>query len=206
MTAVYGNGMMGKALARMIGGEIEFIDGKLNNIDEVLSHEPQRVVLGVLDEERQSQMRQSLKEHGFTGEIIVYPAIFDIRTAVMRLMAESIPDGAIAELGVYKGDFASELAKSLPGREMHLFDSFKGFDGQFTDTSREAVQKRLPDAFIHEGYFPDTFEAHDYAFLSLDADLYEPTNGGSGDVFTLYGQGRRNYRYMITSSTSIPRE
>lgn len=178
MTAVYGNGMMGRALAGMISGEIEFIDGKLNNIEEVLSHRPERVVLGVLDAERQSQMREALSEHGYDGEIITYPAVFDVRTAVMRLMADSIPEGTVAELGVYKGDFAAELAKSFPGREMHLFDSFRGFDGMFTDTSAEAVQRRLPKAVIHEGYFPDTFEAHDYAFISLDADLYEPTKAG----------------------------
>ena len=178
MTAIYGAGMVGRALSRMLGGDVEFIDAKLDNIDDILSRGPEKVILGVLDSERQGQMRDNLKTHGFEGEILTYPSIFDARIATMRLICEDLVDGAVAELGVYKGDFAYEISRALPGREMHLFDSFEGFDGMFTDTSAEAVQRRLPDAIIHKGYFPSTFVNGSYAFISLDADLYEPTKSG----------------------------
>ena len=170
--------MVGKALGRMIPGEVTYMDNRIGNVGETLSEKPDRVVLGVLDEKRQMEMMEQLGQLQFEGETIAYPRLFDARIAVMRLLAPQIPDGAIAELGVYKGDFACELATAFPDREMHLYDSFEGFDGQFTDTSAEAVAERLPEARIHQGYFPDTFEEHKYAFLSLDADLYEPTKEG----------------------------
>ena len=176
--AVFGSGMMGKALAGMIAGDIIFMDNKKGNVEEVISSGVDTVVLGVLDDERQTQMKNQLNKLEYTGEIETYPTIFDNRIATLRLLAEQIPDGDVAELGVYKGDFAMEIERALPGRKMHLFDSFEGFDGMFKDTSEEYVASRLPNALIHKGYFPSTFEAHEYAFISLDADLYEPTRDG----------------------------
>ena len=176
--AVFGSGMMGQALARMIPGKSEFMDNRTGNVAEVVGREPNAVVLGVLDADRQSEMKAQLLQLGYDGEVVTYNPFFDNRIATLRLLAPQIPDGAVAELGVYRGDFAVEIADALPGREMHLFDSFEGFDGMFTDTSAEFVQSRLPDAVIHEGYFPSSFEAHGYAFVSLDADLYEPTADG----------------------------
>ena len=178
MIAVYGAGMIGHALARMIGGDVEFIDARLGNVTEVLARRPEKIVLGVLDDERQNEMKIRLAEEEYSGEIVCYPPVFDARIAVLRMMADQIPTGAVAELGVYQGDFAVEIAKALPGREMHLFDSFRGFDGLFEDTSARFVQQRLPEAVIHEGYFPETFVENTYAFVSLDADLYEPTRDG----------------------------
>ena len=177
-TVVFGRGMMGQALSLQIPGEIEFMDNRDGNVEETVAKKPGRIVLGVLDAERQAQMKEQLKALGYEGEIICYPQLFDVRIATMRLIARSLPDGDIAELGVYRGDFAAELAAAMPGRRMHLFDSFEGFDGLFKDTSEEFVQSRLPDAVIHKGFFPGTFEAHDYAFVSLDPDLYEPVRDG----------------------------
>lgn len=175
MTAIFGNGMIGKALARMIGGDVSFMDNKSNNVSEVINDNPDCVVLGVLDDERQHQMRQQLSSLGYNKTIVTYEKMFDIRLATMRLLAASLPEGDVAELGVYKGDFAFEISRAFPDRQLHLYDSFEGFDGLFTDTSEEYVHSRIPDAKIHYGYFPGTFEKHDYAFLSLDVDLYEPT-------------------------------
>lgn len=170
--------MIGHALARMLGGETEFADNRLGNVEQLVEANPESVFLGVLDAERQNQMKQQLQALNYAGPVITYPKEFDIRLATMRLLAENLPAGAVAELGVYKGDFAVEMAKAMPNREMHLFDSFEGFDGLFTDTSAQAVQERLPEAVIHKGFFPSTFEAHDYAFVSLDPDLYEPVRDG----------------------------
>lgn len=108
--------------------------------------------------------------------------------------------GDIAELGVFKGDFAKYLNVSFPDRKLLLFDTFQGFDDNdvkyelendftsqkcfddsnyFMDTSVEHVllKMRYPDRCeIHKGYFPETIpqENHRYAFVSIDCDLYKP--------------------------------
>lgn len=193
-TIVFGKGMIGKALGRMIPGTVRFIDNSDGTVEEAVKEKPDKIILGVLDEERQNQMISQLKQLGFEGKIVTYPRIIDNRVATLRLLAPQIPEGAVAELGVYKGDFAEEISRALPKRRMHLFDSFKGFDGMFTDTSAESVRKRLPEAEIHEGYFPGTFVPDRYAFVSLDADLYEPTLAG----LTLFWENmEKNGVFMI---------
>ena len=113
-----------------------------------------------------------------------------------RLEREAVP-GAMAELGVYKGETAELLHLLAPERDLHLFDTFEGFKAQdlahekafgkyyqpgyFADTELESVQKRLGDSdrlHFHAGYFPDTtaeLPEQSYALVHLDADLYMPT-------------------------------
>lgn len=85
-----------------------------------------------------------------------------IRLATCRQIAEEIRrrdlPGAMAELGVYQGEFAEELNRMFPKKTMYLFDTFTGFDqrdigsvdgkrakaGDFSDTSAEAVLSRMP--------------------------------------------------------------
>ena len=82
----------------------------------------------------------------------------------MRLIAEQINalgvPGDVAELGVYRGDFAVLLNLAFSERRLHLFDTFDGFDerdiaaerensysgakaGDFGDTAKDGVDKRL---------------------------------------------------------------
>lgn len=106
--------------------------------------------------------------------------------------------GAVAEVGVYQGNFANSIARVFPERTFYLFDTFEGFDDRdiddkeqewsldfrtnadHKDTSVEIAlanidyQKR---AMIRKGYFPDTakgLEDETFAFVSLDTDLYKP--------------------------------
>ena len=103
-------------------------------------------------------------------------------------------EGNIAELGVYKGDFAIKLNELFPDRRLYLFDTFNGFDPRdfgkdkskflteeqdFSDTNIEMVLKRMKhpeNCIFKKGYFPDTaMDIHDsFSFVSIDADLYEP--------------------------------
>lgn len=127
------------------------------------------------------------------------------RTATLDLMAHEILknniSGQIAELGVFKGEFAKYLNKIFPNRPLHLFDTFVGFDERdiekekkykfstadqnFADTSVELVLSKMeyPDKCqIHKGFFPDTTlglnEDLSFAFVSIDADLYQPIYEG----------------------------
>jgi O-methyltransferase len=123
---------------------------------------------------------------------------FNLWFQTQRLKRENIR-GDFAELGVYKGDTA-EILHLLDGeRKLHLFDTFEGFcekdlkveEGEaasytrhnFADTSLEKVKKRLNGSkfVFHKGYFPETAKAVEdveFALVSMDADLYNPTKAG----------------------------
>ena len=141
--------------------------------------------------------KQQLDEIFCTADFVRFSQIEKI------LMNESLPEGSIAELGVYKGRLTRLLAKvaCLRNRKLFLFDTFKGFE----KTDFEAEKKnnlntrfenfantKLVDIIficaeagmisknvkIKKGWFPNTFDSEaqneTYAFVSLDFDLYKP--------------------------------
>lgn len=122
-----------------------------------------------------------------------------VRYATLGLCAQEIlrkqVPGNVAEVGVYKGDFAKRLNYLFPQRQLYLFDTFAGFDAQdvatekasgfssgdqnFADTSVEAVLGQMPfpqQCLVKKGFFPVTAADVDdtFCFVSLDADLYDP--------------------------------
>ena len=126
-----------------------------------------------------------------------------IRASSLELIANEIYDkniaGNVAELGVYRGDFAKIINKAFPDRKLYLFDTFEGFDQRdkkiemennysngkqdFSDTSIELVLKKMENksnCVIKKGFFPETaIDVNDtFAFVSIDADLYEPVYNG----------------------------
>jgi O-methyltransferase len=107
--------------------------------------------------------------------------------------------GSVAEVGVYRGNFAEKLNRVFPDRKLYLFDTFEGFAAEdvaietaeqfstgeqdFSGTSVDAVLAKLqhPDrAVVKKGRFPETATDidDDFVFVSLDADLYLPTIEG----------------------------
>ncbi|MCF3109476.1 TylF/MycF family methyltransferase [Niabella sp. CC-SYL272] len=122
-----------------------------------------------------------------------------VRISTFELIAEEIRKnnvaGAVAELGVYRGDFARYINEAFPEKRFYLFDTFEGFAQKdvfiekahnyssgmqdFSDTNVALVLDKMinPDScIIKKGYFPDSIEGleDDFAFVSLDADLYQP--------------------------------
>ncbi|MCI8423747.1 MAG: macrocin-O-methyltransferase [Lawsonibacter sp.] len=108
---------------------------------------------------------------------------------------------AVAEGGVFQGEFAKEINACFPGLTLHLFDTFEGFDQRdidvelarrfseekarhFNITSQELVRAKLPHperAVFHKGYFPETAQGvteGSFLFVNLDFDLYNPTLEG----------------------------
>lgn len=116
------------------------------------------------------------------------------------------PEGDYAELGTFRGNFASLIYQyKHPDTTLYCFDTFEGFHekdveiesritekdvsvGRFSDTSIEFVAKTIlggrPDTgklHLIKGYFPDTFKGFEnkrWRFVHLDADLYEPIKEG----------------------------
>lgn len=111
-------------------------------------------------------------------------------------MAADLP-GDFAECGVFKGASAFLLAKVIlaraPDKTLHLFDSFAGLslpgprDGTYWREGALAadlteVVENLADVRgplqIHAGWIPERFsdvDAHVFALVHVDVDLYEPT-------------------------------
>lgn len=125
-----------------------------------------------------------------------------LENAATMLHEENIAEGAVAELGVYKGDFAKEMNRVFPENDLYLFDTFHGFhnldddleqkagfstktqEGYFSDTSLDYVLSRMPfpdKCMIRKGFFPDTavgLEDKEFLFVNIDADLYGPILAG----------------------------
>jgi len=126
-----------------------------------------------------------------------------VRQSSLELCAEEINkrkiEGNVAELGVYKGEFALLINKLFPERKLYLFDTFEGFsskdveidkknkyssfDQDFSDTSVHHVLNKMikpENCIIKKGHFPETAKGleESFAFVSIDADLYEPIYHG----------------------------
>jgi O-methyltransferase len=137
-----------------------------------------------------------------------------IRLASLELAAEEVNqkqlDGAVAELGVYKGKFARYINQYFPERKLYLFDTFEGFNNSdiaveknnnfstgsqdFTNTSVDEVLGLMPhpnQCIIKKGFFPSTAEGliEPYVFVSIDADLYEPIYKGLHYFYPLLKKG-----------------
>ncbi len=138
-----------------------------------------------------------------------------VRFSTLELMAFEIQSkglkGNVAELGVYQGAFARKLNDLFKDRLLYLFDTFEGFekkdivreekdrfssprDSAFSDTSISKVLKKMKypeQCIIRKGYFPETAEGiHDnFVFVSLDADLYNPTYEGLKYFYPLLSKG-----------------
>lgn len=120
-----------------------------------------------------------------------------VRLKTLEALCERVKDlsGAVAELGVYRGTFASCLNALLPDRTLYLFDTFEGFDQTeaagygdgfvqaHKNTGEERVRGVLPypeRAVIRKGLFPDTATGiqEQFVLVSLDVDLEESTLAG----------------------------
>jgi O-methyltransferase len=127
-----------------------------------------------------------------------YIRISTLELAVNEIYERNVP-GAVAELGVYKGQFAKYINQLFPDRTFYLFDTFEGFDEKdvkievsnnystgkqdFSNTSVEGVLNKMQfreNCVVKQGWFPESLGGLDekFCFVSLDADLYKPIFDG----------------------------
>lgn len=176
-------------------------------VAEALQANPDRVLVGVLDDERTGQLIHQARSLGYQGRIMALGDVystFDLRAATFRRLADRITEngieGALAELGTYRGDFAWQLNERFPDRKLYLFDTFDGFDERdirverqvgssraaahdFSNTRDRDVLARMPyedQVVIRKGFFPETAQGLEerFALVSIDVDLYAPTLAG----------------------------
>lgn len=155
------------------------------------------------------QIKETLKKNGVNEDkfdtsltfIRHYARINFMKTLTLQFK-ENNTKGAVAELGVFRGDFAKYINHTFKEDEFFLLDTFEGFDkrdckaenqnnfskangGDFSSTSLELVKSKMPFAekchFI-KGYFPETAIAipqdTQFKFVNLDVDLYQPILSG----------------------------
>ena len=219
---IFGSGQAGNMISNWINGDFEllgFIDnnpnlcGKYKDNKRIYSAKesvkimPDIIVIAVLNKEAAEEIQLQLKLLNYEGmvfDINDFKQYIDIRLASLRLIASEINeqnlDGEVAELGVYKGKFASEINKLFPNKKLYLFDTFEGFcredldieisqgysrakEGDFSDTNVELVKNKLPykeKAQFIKGHFPESIKEDlpSFCFVSLDTDLYKPTYEG----------------------------
>jgi hypothetical protein len=140
------------------------------------------------------------------GKIITDFVIVPVKSRIIflerlgELFLEKNIQGAVAEGGVFQGEFAREINRVFPNKKLYLFDTFEGFDEKdlatenkndyssfgakhLDMTSVELVLKKLPYpemCDIRKGYFPETAQGvtDRFCFVNLDFDLYDPILAG----------------------------
>ena len=130
----------------------------------------------------------------FVGEMKKYN-----HTGMIYGNQEQMP-GAVAEAGVFRGEFAKEINFYFSDRPLYLFDTFDGFNrddikceqetslvtaNYMKNLSEKTVYDKMPNkerVTICKGYFPETAIALNldipFCFVNLDMDLYKPTYEG----------------------------
>lgn len=131
-------------------------------------------------------------------------ALYSPRTKFAEDIAKDLKNvnGAVAECGVFRGNFAGVLNSNFEDKKLYLFDTFSGFDDKdineekndkadewlsngakemFTIGSEILSLLRCPykqNVEIRKGFVPETFvglEDEKFCFVNLDMDLYQPT-------------------------------
>ena len=147
-----------------------------------------------LDESKRKQLPKNILqiEKSFKDKNRFYALWY-----ILKQIEDNSIAGAMAELGVYKGETAKLIHHMAPYRDFFLFDSFTGLPRQvvkedcdgtvrpqtvdFSDTKPDQVHGHIQGNSkikIIEGIFPQTtLEIPDlnYALVHIDADLYQST-------------------------------
>lgn len=121
-----------------------------------------------------------------------------VRIKSFELVSDEIKQrkikGSVAEVGVFRGEFAQYINAAFPDRKCYLFDTFEGFaveeamqevqNGHATDAVIEAYKDtnvkivlekmKYPEMVeLRKGLFPETLNGLDeqFAFVSIDVDF-----------------------------------
>lgn len=219
---IWGAGQCGRMVYNLLNAEMKvqaFVDNnaklhgsKIYGIPVVDASElskirPDFIYISILNKKSCRMVKDQLLKTGSNAEIVCIDEFrkqFDVRLGALRLISKEINKGhirgAVAELGVYRGEFASEISRLFPDRKIYLFDTFEGFDERdlkieeegnyscniiekFDSTGVDIVKHKMPypgQVLLKKGYFPETAEGimEEFALVSLDADLYKPTYEG----------------------------
>ena len=194
-------------------------------LETAVTYESDCMVLVAGNKEDEEALKYMVYRTGYQGEVL---SLFDIseefalKTSVLRRVSRRLDElgveGAIADLGAYRGDISWQLNAMMPERKLYLFDTFTGYDerdvakeqqlqlseaqaGTYSLSNNELehlnerILGRMPYADMVEirpGWFPETaFDLEDekYAMVHIDTGLYAPTYSGIQYFFPRMSKG-----------------
>lgn len=185
-----------------LGIDREKIIGPYLDCDEILRKHSMAVNKLVMH--NVTLVSTSIQKNAENQLINIAPNHDSVRIASLENIAKKIYEnnvlGSVAELGVYRGAFAKYINQLFYNRKLYLFDTFEGFNkadievdrqkkfsnseiADFQNTSVDVVlgKMKYPEMCrIMAGYFPEiaTGLEEQFAFVSIDVDLYKPTYAG----------------------------
>src|SRR5215471_15703049 len=167
----------------------------------ILAYQPDRYTDNLLESEREFGLRKSGDLCAFYAGNRTNNCGDGVRFNFLSLTCDQLIKeglrGAIAELGVYKGNTAfllAELARHFDTKA-YLLDTYEGFPDEdmvgeseqvqkFSDTSLESVRSLVGEKNVSfvKGRFPETLNAipdtERFCLVHLDCDLYAPFSAG----------------------------
>ena len=183
------------------GRKLLFLKNHYVLIDRNSSYALAETVLGKAFTESLKASERLIRTPLWAGSESLSPELMKgdyIRKKTLEMIIAQISElyGNVAELGVFRGEFACCLNALLPDRRLFLFDTFTGFSEKeaatygegfvqaHKNTDAEAVLKRLPhpeQAVLRPGLFPESalgLEEERFILVSLDVDLEQSTLEG----------------------------
>lgn len=184
---------------------LPFYERAKDILPEVYEVTKNRIIKSVKLNERDYSDDQTIFKDKRFDNPEYYQDYFRYRTFefVCEEIAQADIQGAVAELGVFRGTFSALINKKFPDRKLYLFDTFEGFDEReaeseknsgrcnesfirsHKDTSVEIMLRSLPypeQAIVCKGFFPESLtedaSRESFAFVSLDVDFEESTYHG----------------------------
>lgn len=194
-------------------------------LETAVTYESDCMVLVAGNKEDEEALKYMVYRTGYQGEVL---SLFDIseefalKTSVLRRVSRRLDElgveGAIADLGAYRGDISWQMNAMMPERKLYLFDTFTGYDerdvakeqqlqlseaqaGTYSLSNNELehlnerILGRMPYADMVElrpGWFPETafdLENEKYAMIHIDTGLYAPTYSGIQYFFPRMSKG-----------------
>ncbi len=160
---IFGAGQAGRMIKQWLPGTVNpicFIDNnpqKINKIfeglrivsfEEALTFLLDEIIIAVLNRDAESAIYNQIAKSSFKGEVITLNQINhiqDLRLAELRLISREINKkmilGDVAEVGVYRGEFAAEINRTFSSRKLFLFDTFCGFAEEDVALERQLINK-----------------------------------------------------------------
>lgn len=177
----------------------------------------------VLDENQPSEFfggGQKRHEDMYAND---YNRIRTFELVVEEIRAKNV-HGAVAELGVFKGEFAKYINTAFSQRTCYLFDTFEGFRvseaieekqagncgdafiERFKDTNESAVLQKMPfpeKIICKKGLFPESLGGLEdtFAFVSLDVDFEQAIYDGIDYFYPRLNKGGYIFIHDYNSAT-----
>lgn len=177
--------------------ELKDINQDYNFIEKVLGREYAEIVRSryhvVRGVEAYGDLCLKNLEGGYIDNDYVRIKCFEL--AVKEIRKKNV-EGNVAEVGVFRGEFAQYINLAFPDRKCYLFDTFDGFDanealnevknGNCTEAFVNAYKQTdvgmalekmqyIENIIIKQGFFPESLNGLEdkFAFISVDVDFEE---------------------------------